>query len=80
MPKPVILDANDFDIAYFLFSLSVFGVAKITNGRAIAERTKLVDATKRVPFSSANLNVFFKALFVYILLKFCLFDFCELNQ
>ena len=62
MPKPVILDANDFDMAYFLFSLSVFGVAKITNGRAIVERTKLVDATKRVPFPSANLKVFCKAL------------------
>ena len=71
-PKPVRLDAIDFAAAYCLFSLSVFGVVKITKGRITPDKTSEVVATNNVPFSSANLKVFFKSLLLYMLPKVCL--------
>lgn len=58
------LEAIDFTLAYFLFCLSVFGVAIIDSGRATVDRTREADAINNAPLSDANSSPFLNNRFV----------------
>ena len=62
---PAALEDSDFAQAYFLFSLSVFGVDQMASGRATVESAKDAVAPNREPFSAANSSPFFKSLESY---------------
>jgi hypothetical protein len=55
------VDVIDFAQATCLFFLSVLGVDRIANGLA-PDKSNVVVAAKRVPFSAANSKPFLKAL------------------
>ena len=61
---PTADDARDFVQAYFLFSISVFGVDIIASGRTAVDITRDADAINNELLFAANSSPFLKNLFV----------------